>query len=169
MLENLLSGKNSHLTCIDTFELSEEMRKICQRMGVSESTDFKTTFDHNIHASEVGGKVTKIKGLSSEELRKLPLDSFDIVYIDGSQKTCTILTDATLSWGLLKMHGFMILNNYRSRIFENDPSMSPEKAIDAFMQCFDGEYIVVHMDEQVILRKTKDIRVVMRSLSGRDT
>lgn len=171
MLENMLTGSGSHLTCVDLFEFDPEFREIRDRMKlpISNDIDIEERFDANIEASGAGSKVTKLKGVSGEMLRTLPLNSFDIIYIDGSHTTRNVLTDAVLCWDLLKMNGILIFDDYRWNPFPEDPLKGPQKAIDAFMECFDGEYVIVLMDYQVMLRKTKNIRETVRSLSGRDT
>ena len=46
-------------------------------------------------------------------LRRLPLESFDIIYIDGSHAVNDVLEDAVLSFRLLKPEGILIFDDYR--------------------------------------------------------
>lgn len=171
LLENLLTHPNSHLTCVDTFEMDSEFREICERMklSVAYDLDIEGHFDANMLASGASNRVTKLKGSSTDMLRRLPLDSFDLIYIDGSHTARNVLTDAVLCWDLLKLNGILIFDDYRWNPFTEDVLKGPQKAIDAFMECFDGEYVLLLMDYQVMLRKTKNIRDVVRSLSDRPT
>ncbi len=171
LLENLLTGPGTHLTCIDTFILDDEFREIIDRMKleIPQNLDIEARFDHNIAAAGAEKRVTKLKGSSTEMLRTLPLDRFDLIYIDGSHTARNVLTDAVLCWDLLKRDGILILDDYRWNVFPEDGLKSPRIAIDAFMRCFDGEYVTILMDYQVMLRKTKNIRETVRSLSMRDT
>ncbi len=171
LLDNLLTHEGSHLTCIDAFEMNSEFREICDRMklAIPHDLDIEANFDANILASGASKRVTKLKGWSTEMLRTLPFHSFDLIYIDGSHTARNVLTDAVLCWDLLKINGILIFDDYRWNPFAEDVLMGPKKAIDAFMECFDGEYVLIHMDYQVMLRKTKNIRDVVRSLSDRPT
>lgn len=160
MLENVLTDPTSHLTCIDAFVIDDEFQKIRERMQLELPNDLplEARFDANIHASGAQARVTKLKGASAAMLRTLPLDSFDLMYIDGSHTTRNVLTDAVLGWDLLKLGGIMIFDDYLWNVFPEDPLRGPQKGIDAFLQCFDGEYEIMHKEYQVILRKTKCIR-----------
>lgn len=171
LLENLLTHPTSHLTCIDMFEMDGEFREIRDRMKLSvpDDIDIEGHFDANMLATGAASRVTKLKGASTEMLRRLPLHSFDLIYIDGSHTARNVLTDAVLCWDLLKLNGILIFDDYRWNPFTEDALKGPQKAIDAFMECFDGEYVLVLMDYQVMLRKTKNIRDVVRSLSDRST
>lgn len=171
LLENILTHPTSHLTCIDKFEMDNESRENCERMkqNIPYDLDIEGNFDANMLASGASKRVTKLKGVSTEMLRGLPLNSFDLIYIDGSHTTRNVLTDAVLCWDLLKLNGMLIFDDYRWNPFTEDALKAPKKAIDAFMECFDGEYALVLMDYQVILRKTKNIREVVQSLSDTQT
>ena len=171
LLENILTHPTSHLTCVDKFEMDSEFREICEKMKLSIPHDLniEECFDANILASGASQRITKRRGASNEVLRNLALNSFDFIYIDGSHTTRNVLRDAVLSWDLLKLNGILIFDDYRWNPFEEDVLMGPKKAIDAFMECFDGEYVLMHMDYQVMLRKTHNIRDTVRSLSMRCT
>lgn len=171
LLENLLTGPGAHLTCIDKFVLDDEFREIIDRMKlvIPQDLDIEARFDHNIALAGGKKRVTKLKGSSGDILRTLPLSHFDLIYIDGSHTARNVLTDAVLCWDLLKQDGLMIFDDYRWNVFPEDSLKSPAVAIDSFMRCFDGEFVTILMDYQVILRKSKNIRATVRSLSFRDT
>lgn len=138
MLENILTHPTSRATCIDTFP--ENMKKI---------------FYANLKASGFFKKVTTIKGRSQIELRHLPLNSFDIIYIDGSHTADDVLADAILSWELLKSGGLLIFDDYLLYL-ELPIELRPNFAIEAFMLTYKNHIDeVVHLGDQVILRKNK--------------
>ena len=171
LLENILTAPDSRLTCIDKFEMDDEFHEIVDRMklAIPQHADIEGVFDANIRATGAEKKVRKLKGRSVEMLRNLPLDSYDLIYIDGSHTARNVLTDAVLCWDLLKINGIMIFDDYRWNVFTEDVLKSPQPAIDAFMHCFDGEFVLIERDYQIMLRKTKNVRDVVRSLSGPDT
>jgi len=118
-------------------------------------------------------KVKKIKGSSEKMLRGLNLEQYDYIYIDGSHMPKWVLSDAVLSWDLLKKGGLMIFDDYRY-IQERPPQIrptkidfldnyiwkkwvknthSPKPAIDAFLNIF-GPYLkVVFKKRQVVVKK----------------
>ena len=137
MLENVLTHPTARLTGIDVFPDNLEERWLA-----------------NLEQSGAAGKTTTIKGFSQAELRKLPLDSFDAIYIDGSHTADDVLADAVLSWDLLKSGGILIFDDYEWREGTHLPEeLRPHAAIDAFITAYRNEIEVVHRCYQVILKK----------------
>jgi predicted O-methyltransferase YrrM len=94
-------------------------------------------------------------------MRNLPLESFDIVYIDGSHATADVLEDAVLSYRLLKPGGVLIFDDYRGAgalgqgpLTRDKTSDFPKAAIDRFVQCFEDSLRVMHNSYQLILKKS---------------
>lgn len=141
MLENILTHPTARLTGVDPF------------LG-----DFKDRCFANIERSEASEKVKLITGYSQVVMRELPLDSYDVIYIDGSHHKQDVLEDAVLSWRLLKEGGILIFDDY---LFGREPPSKggeaptdvPKLAIDPFVHCFDEQLEVLHNSFQLILRK----------------
>lgn len=156
-LENVLTDPSSTITCIDIFDdrVIEEL------------------FDLNIKATGVSSKVKKLKGSSEIMLRGLNLEQFDYVYIDACHLPKWVLSDAVLSWDLLKKGGLMIFDDYKyiedkpqgfqpTRINFIDNYLwkkrvgdagSTKPAIDVFLQIY-GPYLdVVFKRYQVVVKK----------------
>ena len=141
MLENILTDPTARLTGIDIFD---------------ESTyNYKDNYFKNIEKSGAADKVTTIQDFSQVALRDLPLDSFDIIYIDGSHAKDDVLEDAVLSWRLLKVGGVLIFDDYTwaGHKLSVDPVDYPKLAIDPFVQCFDEHLQVIHNSRQLIVKK----------------
>lgn len=146
-IDNILTHKDAKITCIDFFMGSPEH----QMTGVN-TDNIEKTFELNILKSSEPRKVKKVKGISQEILRQLPLHSYDIIYIDGSHKASDVLEDAVLSFRLLKKNGVMMFDDYIWPI--NLPEIEkPKLGIDAFLQTFEGQYELLHKEGQVFLRK----------------
>ena len=109
-------------------------------------------FDHNMRVAHAEGKVTKIKAESRVALRTRPLESYDLIYIDGSHVAADVLEDAVLSFGALKHGGTMIFDDYQ--LIRDHELHVPRIAIDAFLDVYRGRYDILHRDYQVIIRKT---------------
>lgn len=75
---------------------------------------------------------------------------FDFVYVDADHRADAVLTDAVLCWSLLNIGGVLIFDDYR---WERPGVMAPKIGIDAFMTAFEGQYEILHMGWQVILKK----------------
>ncbi|MBI5532569.1 MAG: class I SAM-dependent methyltransferase [Deltaproteobacteria bacterium] len=142
MLENILTHPSAHLTGIDIF------------LG-----NTKAIYLSNLEKSGLAGKATTIQGSSQVELRKLPLSSFDVIYIDGSHTADDVLADAVLAWGLLRDGGYMLFDDYAwsGRLHVHEPptpdELRPGPAIDAFITAYRNYLDVVHREWQVVLRK----------------
>jgi predicted O-methyltransferase YrrM len=136
MLENVLTHSTAKATCIDVFDWG----------------DLEKTFRHNLKISGFSRKVKIIKGLSQIELRRLPLHSFDIIYIDGSHTSADVISDAVLSWPLLKKDGLLIFDDYLWQDYL-PMELRPQLAIDSFINAYRYFVEIVHQGCQVILKK----------------
>jgi len=54
---------------------------------------------------------------------------FDLIIIDGSHKPTDVIVDATLSYKMLALGGFMVFDDYE---YIDDLNRSPKLAIDSF-------------------------------------
>ena len=139
MLENVLTHPSSHMTVIDPFYTHQ-------------GRDIGSVFSANLQESGGADRTTVIKGLSQEELRKLPAQFYDIIYVDGSHWADDVLEDAVLSWSLLKDGGLLIFDDYEiPRLFS--PHGRPKPAITAFVRCYRRELKIIHRDHQVVVQK----------------
>ena len=150
MLENILTHPSSRLTVIDPFTSHA-------------GHDVEQIFLDNLKKSGAADRTTVIKGFSQEELGKLPAESYDIIYVDGSHDADDVLEDAVLSWRLLKVGGLLIFDDYE--ILEPaSPQRRPKLAITAFVRCYRRELKIIHRGYQVIVQKA--IRQPGKSGSG---
>jgi predicted O-methyltransferase YrrM len=144
MLENVLTDPTSRLTGIEIFD-----------------GELKQGFFDNLRRSGAEDRATVITEPSQFAMRNLPLESFDIVYIDGSHATADVLEDAVLSYRLLKPGGVLIFDDYREAgalgqgpLTRDKTSDFPKAAIDRFVQCFEDSLRVMHNSYQLILKKS---------------
>jgi predicted O-methyltransferase YrrM len=145
LLENILTGDSSIITCIDTFEGSVEHTLHFQN-------DIKNLFDifsHNI--SKFKNKVNIIKDKSQVALKQIN-EQYDFIYIDGDHKASSVIEDAILSFSLLKKGGIMIFDDYlwfgMKTYIDN-----PKPAIDAFLEIYADKITVLYKGYQVLIEK----------------
>ena len=129
MLDNILTHPSSRATVIDPFLAPANYP----------GTHLEEAFLANLRASGAEDRTTVIKGYSQLELRELPLDSYDIIYVDGSHTADDVLEDVVLAWRLLKNGGLIILDDYGWPA-DYAPEMKPKIAIDAFTRCYTGAH-----------------------------
>ncbi len=135
MFENLLTDPSAKAVCIDIFH----------------DKNVEKRFIANLRRSGFEGRTTVIRGPSQEKLKHLTPNAFGLIYIDGSHVPKDVLTDAVLSWPLLKKGGFMIFDDY----LIDDPNnpVRTQQAIDAFCLLYSKEIRVLARNYQLILKK----------------
>lgn len=155
-VENMIvNGGEIH--CIDTWEGSEEHD--AATMDGSEKR-----FNKNIKKLNKvypKRKVHKYKSKSNEALGLLNSDkdmigSFDFVFIDGSHQAPDVMSDALMSWNLLKVDGLIVFDDYIWGAGEYNILHRPKFAIDIFTTLMDERVKVVAMGTQFVIQKMKD-------------
>jgi predicted O-methyltransferase YrrM len=116
--------------CIDSWENSEGYQETMDRV-------YKTFCENTKNLN-----LTVIKKDSRDGLLDLSqnhIEYFDLIYIDGCHhKPDIVLSDAVLSYHLLKTGGIMIFDDYLwvDRYREHSISYSPKLAIDSFVNSY---------------------------------
>lgn len=88
-------------------------------------------------------------------MRALPLTNYDMLYIDGSHLASDALTDAVLSWGLVKVGGLIVFDDYDFKFLNSvDAGQDTKIGIDAFLKAFCKKVNILHQAHQVIVEKT---------------
>jgi glycosyltransferase involved in cell wall biosynthesis/predicted O-methyltransferase YrrM len=141
---------NGRLTCIDTFEGSAEHRQ--REKWSSQLSHIESRFDANL--LEFRDRIEKIKSTSYRGLARLAVAerSFDVVFIDGSHHSADTMTDAVLSWPMLKDGGVMIFDDYDWN-FEVSEIEKPMLGVDGFLATRAGRYRELHRGYQLIIEK----------------
>ena len=141
MIDNVLTHPSSELVAVDLFVIPD---------------DLEARFRANLERSGFRGRATVIKGRSQVTLQQLPLEYFDIIYVDGSHALDDVLTDMTLSWELLAEEGIMILDDYRWK-WDLADDLLPLGAVDAFVNAFWKKIEVLHKGYQYVVRKKPNL------------
>jgi len=137
--------------CIDTWEGGAEHT-------LEDMNGAEIRFDQNmelITGNYMERKVNKCKGLSTTWLPAIAQEKllFDFIYIDGSHLAKDVLTDACMSWPLLKKNGFMVFDDYMWKPPGFSINQRPKSAVDAFVNMFEDNLAIAHCGYQLIVRK----------------
>lgn len=151
-VENMMED-GGKIVCVDTWEGGEEHLN-------NEMDGAEERFDKNretVIQKFPERRVTKWKGTSINMLSTLigSKKEFDFIYIDGSHIAKDVLTDACMSWPMLKHLGFMVFDDYLWRPQGFSTIQRPKIAVDTFVNLFENELMVTHCGYQLIVRKLK--------------
>lgn len=135
MLKNILTSELSTLTCVDTWAGSlEHAGELKEHFTMGE---VEKRFDSRMQPFI--SKMIKHKSTSTEFLLNNRDIEYDFIYIDGDHTANTVISDAVLSWDLLKVGGIMAFDDYEWTHPDGD-SYAPRKAIDSFLNVY-GPYL----------------------------
>lgn len=147
--------KGAKVFAIDTWSGSIEHSQ-------EHTKDLYSRFVCNSKEFLLSGRVYPIRSDSRSALIKLnelvtagEVEKFDAIYIDASHMARDVLSDAVLSWDLLKVGGRLIFDDYEWKIYQ-DSYATPKVAIDGFLASYDKMYEVIVKDYQVHLKKISD-------------
>lgn len=135
---------DSTVTCVDTFEGSDEHYEDIKEGLYDRFTENTKRFSD---------RLTVLRGYSDKVLRKLePVEQYDIAYIDGSHYTCDVLSDAILTFPMVKSGGLIIFDDYNWPAHVGTLA-NPKLGINAFVACYEDKLEVVSVAYQLIVRK----------------
>jgi len=136
---------NARVTCVDTWDGSDEHLRMDALNRIEANFDFNT--------ADYGDRLTKLKQPSAVFFASHPEQSqFDFIHIDGSHHARDVMIDVTRGFSHLRVGGLMILDDYLWRDYDR-LSDNPAVAINAFLKTNAGKYAFVLVNYQVFLRK----------------
>lgn len=152
--------------CIDTWEGGIEHKS----GGAFESdmTSVEKRFLHNtrLSISRAQNEVVLMqhRGRSDDELARLVAEGrrgyFDFIYVDGSHQAPDVLSDAILSFVLLRKNGVIAFDDYlwQERLsYGADPLRCPKLVIDAFTNIFFRKIRIISAPlQQLYVQKIDD-------------
>lgn len=156
ILDNLLGHPQSKIVCIDTFMGGLEHQFEPYKSAL---LSLEQNFHANILKTGRSNCVQVLKDYSFEALIKLNKNQknkqrFSFIYIDGSHVAKDVLTDAILSWTLLKDNGILIFDDFLWEGGFNKEYNRPKIAITAFLECYKPEIELIYSGWQIIIKKT---------------
>ncbi|MCC3405815.1 MAG: class I SAM-dependent methyltransferase [Microcoleus sp. PH2017_10_PVI_O_A] len=143
LLDNILTHESAKISCVDTWQGGIEH----QNMKGNVLLLCQSRFDVNVFLTGHSHKVTKKVGFSSDVMRLLPVNSYDFIYVDGSHEAEDVLVDAILAWGLLKVGGLVVFDDYGL-------GGGVKEGVDVFLRFFSPKLNLLHISFQVFVEKT---------------
>lgn len=132
MLDELFHHQESEVHCIDPFLPDPTTPQV--------GDETREDFFRNREIGGHGERIHLYEGLSVEVLAWMISEdgfweSFDFIYVDGSHLASDVLTDAVMSWNLLKYGGVIAFDDYQWR-GGGKPYGHPKLGIDHFESAF---------------------------------
>jgi predicted O-methyltransferase YrrM len=156
LLDNVLTGRNCELTCIDPHSYDHADAVSGERFSSLRPETVRATWLENLADAVAAERCRLVREPSSEGLQLfLPLPQWDFVYVDGSHLARCCLEDSILVWERLHPGGICIWDDYRWRPPRGRTSPSCHVAIDAFLACYEGCYDQLEKGHQVKVRKLR--------------
>lgn len=141
MLDNVLTGHNSILIDVDTWQGSDEV--------VHKQMDFSEV--ESVYDAKVRGRAVKQKKTTVEYLLDNNFE-YDFVYVDADHTTASALIDGELAWQYLKPNGILAFDDYEWG--KNLPAhLAPKLGINLFIDRYQGKFETLVVDGQYWIRK----------------
>jgi predicted O-methyltransferase YrrM len=168
-VENLLNNKNSTITCIDPWisynqknnSLNSYSDEILEKdlNDLSEGYVFNNeyeTFVKNIIETTKLNQVNIMKGFSDVILPNLIVtkQKYDFIFIDGNHTSPSVISDAIMSWKLLKKNGILIFDDYLWELHKPE-TLRPKMAIDNFISNYLDYLEVCWSEYRIAIKKIK--------------
>lgn len=145
---NVLTGKGSYLTDVDTWEGAANE-------PIQEQMDFNDVYA--TYSSKVKDlPVTPVTMRSDEYLlrvRSVFLESYDFIYVDAHHTSASAFLDSELSWPLLKPQGILAIDDYEWLHPDGVDIHAPKIGIHMFLDRHKGEYEELVRNQQLWIRK----------------
>lgn len=168
-VENLLNNQNSTITCIDPWtsynQKTDSLNSYNNNISKEDFSDLSEgyvfsneyeTFVRNIVETNKLPQIHIMKGLSDVILPNLmsTKQQYDIIFIDGNHTAPYVMSDAIMSWKLLKLNGIMVFDDYLWGL-DKPETLRPKMAVDNFISNY-GDYLeVCWSDYRMAVKKIK--------------
>ena len=149
LFRNVLTDPSSRLTDVDCWGIKNTKDYLYQM--AFDWQDVENAYDAKIEKYK--DRINKCKAMSKDWLLANRTEQYDFIYIDGDHTPKATMTDAMLSWDLLKVGGIMAFDDYLWQHPNGDP-FRPGPAIDLFQQMYRNESQLIVSNWQLWLKKT---------------
>ena len=148
VLQQMLTGPDAHMICIDPWDRAAGHGAVFMRfLGNLRAIGAQ----HSVSTMSMSSReVTHSMLRSLDAIQRRPGGDIDVAYIDGDHHARSALLDGALLWPLIRSGGHIVFDDYP---LNKGPANHPAPGIDAFLQLWADELVVVHQGWNVIARK----------------
>jgi predicted O-methyltransferase YrrM len=141
LLDNVLTGNNSILIDVDTWQGSDE--EVHKKMNFSEV--------ESVYDAKIRGRAVKNKSTTVEYLLKNSFE-YDFIYVDADHTAASALIDGELAWQYLKPNGILAFDDYEwgSNLATH---LAPKLGVNLFIHRYQGKFETLLVAGQVWIRK----------------
>ena len=150
LMKNVLTHETSHLTDVDTWlgSAAEEIHNTFDfediyQLYLSRMERFSSRVHHKRE------RTFDFLWVNAENSKANP---YDFIYIDADHVAASVLSDAELSWPLLKSGGILAFDDYTWGP-ELEASLVPKTAIDLFVNKYKNEIETIAINSQYWIKK----------------
>lgn len=140
LLQNGLAD-DGEMICVDPFVGKDNLQDL----------DLMERFEDNVFKAQKHDQFLTIKRTFSYNFLAYRicdyLDYIDFAYIDGDHSPGAVLTDACMTWGMLRPGGVMLFDDYE---YPHEPT---KRGIDAFLSAYEGQYDIILKNYQLAVKK----------------
>ena len=150
LMKNVLTNESSHLTDVDTWLGSpdEQIHKMFDFEDIYQLylSRMKPFYPRVHHKRE---RTFDFLWVNAENSKTNP---YDFIYIDADHVAASVLSDAELSWPLLKSGGILAFDDYTWGP-ELKARLVPKTAIDLFVNKYKNEIETIVINSQYWIKK----------------
>jgi glycosyltransferase involved in cell wall biosynthesis len=143
-LDNLLIHESAQINCIHWVDHGTNKAAIAPN---------QEQFDANLAKTGCAQKARIMTGKPQIILRSLVTHAYYLVYFGDFPGASDVLEILVLSWGLLRVGGILILDNYGLNTSRKNTEGVVKAAIDAFISVFNQKIKLLHQDRQILIEK----------------
>jgi predicted O-methyltransferase YrrM len=158
MLENMLSSKGT-ITSVDPFIDNEIDQWTAESVELSPYYSSDRLARWRSNTAEVCGTTQNLElrvGRSYRVLSELITESrqFDFIYVDGNHAAASVLTDACMCFGMLRVGGIMLFDDY---LWDHVPNWldRPKMSIDNFVNMYQPMSQQILSNYQLAIQRTR--------------
>jgi hypothetical protein len=151
LLKNILTEDSSYLTDVDTWRGSQIA--VYDKINIEDLyTEYCKKVSEFTERIEIYRSNT-LDFLCARYSSEANYSHYDFIYIDADHTAIGVLTDAVLSWPLLKRGGILAFDDYAWHHETLNPMLEPKRGVDMFLEHYRAEYELLVTNWQVWIMK----------------
>jgi predicted O-methyltransferase YrrM len=134
VIDNIMTNPKSKAVGIDLFD----------------SAKIEARFNKNLASSKYPDRAEIHKGDSQDVMRKLDIEQFDYIYVDGGHTAFEAINDLVQAFRLAKPNGLIVVDDYSLFEKELPVFLRPQIAVDSFLKSYRTKVEVVDIQRHKV-------------------